>query len=62
MSDSKKKNNDKIQNMEQMELFTSSGASFEDNLDIFGEHKTRQQLRQRKRRAKRQSANLLKKR
>ena len=61
MSDSKKKNNDKIQNMEQMELFTSSGASFEDNLDIFGEHKTRQQLKAEEKARKKAERESLKK-
>ena len=61
MSDSKKKNNEKIQNMEQMELFTSSSTSFEENLDIFGEHKTRQQVKAEEKARKKAEREALKK-
>lgn len=54
MSDNKKQKNQKISNVDQLERMTSDSVSFDEELDLFGEHKTREQIRAEERQRKKE--------
>lgn len=51
---SKKQKNTKIDNVDQMELFAGDGVSYDESLDLFGAHKTREQVKEEERQRKKQ--------
>lgn len=53
MSKSKKQNN-KIDNAEQLELFAGDGTSYDEGLDLFGAHKTRAQIKEEEKQRKKE--------
>lgn len=54
MSDSKKQKNKKISNADQLERMTGAGVSFDEDLDLFGAHKTREQIKAEERQRKKE--------
>lgn len=54
MSESKNKKNSKIQNADRIDFLSGDGFSYDESLDLFGEHKTREQVKKEEKQRKKE--------